>query len=128
MNNPVSESVFVQALKDLADTLRQRENDGLSRVIDPDAPAQLKEIAEQLNERNIKEMCVKCIEVIDGFGQPRGRRDDVESLQAIVHHLRTLIQNPLRSEGDTFAQLHQLLVQKTYFFQEKADLLEAYAR
>jgi hypothetical protein len=125
MNNPVAESVFVQALKDLANVLRQREDWGLSRVIDPDAPKLLCEIAEQLNDSNIEEMCAKCLEVISGFGWLAGRRDDLESLQAIAYHLGTLRQNPLRSEGDTFTQLNRALAENAYFFQEKAEQFEA---
>ncbi len=125
MNNPVSESIFVQALKDLANVLKQREDEGLSRVIEPDAPVLLREIAEKLNNDNVEEMCKQLTGVLSGFHQPQGRRDDVENLQAIAYHLGTLRYYPhcypLRSEGDTFMKLNQSLAENAHYFEEKAE-------
>ena len=127
---PVTESVFVQALKDLANTLHQREYEGLNRLIEPDGPALLREIAENLNDGNIEEMCTKCIEVISTLGEVRGGRmvDDLESLQAVAYHLGTIRQNPLRSEGDTYVQLSRVLAEKIELFKQKAEAFEAYSR
>ena len=127
---PVTESVFVQALKDLANTLHQREYEGLNRLIEPDGPALLREIAENLNDGNIEEMCTKCIEVISTLGEVRGGRmvDDLESLQAVAYHLGTIRQNPLRSEGDTYVQLSRVLAEKIELFKQKAEAFEAYIR
>jgi hypothetical protein len=118
----VTESVFVLALNDLAKTLRQREDEGLNRMIEPDVPTLLYEIAKNLNDDNIEEMCAKCTEIISTLGEIRGGRmvDDLESLQAIAYHLGTLRQNPLRSEGDTYVQLSQVLREKILLFEQKS--------
>jgi predicted house-cleaning noncanonical NTP pyrophosphatase (MazG superfamily) len=127
---PVTESVFVQALKDLANTLRQREDEGLNRFIEPDDPTLLREIAENLNDGNVEEMCTKCTEVISTLGEVRGGRmaDNLESLQAITYHLGTIRQNPLRSDGDTHTKLDRVLAEKIELFKQKAEAFEAYIR
>jgi hypothetical protein len=125
MNTPVSESVFVAALKDLVPLLRERRALGYNEVLSEDGPFIIWTIADTLDDSNVDERLTSLTEVLSLLGSPRSKAvvDDSDSLRGIVYYLSNLYENPLRPE-DSEGELGEVLLNKIDVFNRKAQAID----
>lgn len=123
------ETTFAQTLIALANTLDQRQQEGLTQITDIEIPEMLRGAGTCINDLNIHNVCTDLLEGLENLGEPVGNQtmDSEESLEAVGQHLVQL-RATLPESGFTPMMQDHLSVMLTGRIQRLELMLEALQR